>query len=77
MHNPKLKHRLHRARMPTLLLRGASDGIVSAAYLDRYAKLFPDARVVTIAAAGHSPQVEQPAETAKTVLEFLKSGAAS
>ena len=33
MHNPKLKHRLHRVNVPTLFLRGASDGIVSAEYL--------------------------------------------
>ena len=33
MHNPKLNHRLHRVNVPTLFLRGASDGIVSAEYL--------------------------------------------
>ena len=33
MHNPKLKHRLHRVSVPTLFVRGASDGIVSADYL--------------------------------------------
>ena len=59
MHNPKLKHRLHRVEVPALLLRGASDGIVSAEYLARYAALFPQARIETIAAAGHLPQVEQ------------------
>ena len=30
MHNPKLKRRLHRAGMPALFVRGASDGLVSA-----------------------------------------------
>ena len=44
MHNPKLKHRLHRVGVPTLFLRGASDGIVSADYLERYAALIPKAR---------------------------------
>jgi pimeloyl-ACP methyl ester carboxylesterase len=71
MHNPKLNHRLHRVTCPVLLLRGASDGVVTAEYLERYAKLFPKARIVTIPAAGHVPQVEQTAETAKTILEFL------
>ena len=33
MHNPKLKHRLHRAGMPALFVRGESDGLVSAEYL--------------------------------------------
>jgi pimeloyl-ACP methyl ester carboxylesterase len=71
MHNPKLKHRLHRVNVPALLLRGASDRIVSAEYLERYAALIPNARIETIAAAGHLPQVEQPAATAVSVLRFL------
>jgi pimeloyl-ACP methyl ester carboxylesterase len=72
MHNPKLNHRLHRAKMPTLLLRGASDGIVSAEYLERYAKLLPKAQVETIPEAGHLPHVEQIEATVATVLGFLK-----
>ena len=71
MHNPKLRHRLHRVRCPALLLRGESDGLISAAYLEGYARLFPDARIATIAAAGHVPQIEQPAAFAETVLAFL------
>jgi pimeloyl-ACP methyl ester carboxylesterase len=71
MHNPKLAHRLHRVDVPTLFLRGASDGIVSAEYLARYAALVPEARVETVAEAGHLPHVEQPAVTAATVLKFL------
>jgi pimeloyl-ACP methyl ester carboxylesterase len=71
MHNPKLTHRLHRVNVPALLIRGASDGIVSAEYLERYAALFPDARIDTIAAAGHLPQVEQPTATVAKVLQFL------
>jgi pimeloyl-ACP methyl ester carboxylesterase len=71
MHNPKLKHRLHRLNVPALLMRGASDGIVSAEYLERYAALIPNARVDTISEAGHLPQVEQPKTTAAKVLQFL------
>jgi pimeloyl-ACP methyl ester carboxylesterase len=71
MHNPKLKHRLHRAAMPTLFVRGESDGLVSAEYLAGYAKLFPKARTMTIPKAGHAPQQEQPQALVKAVLEFL------
>jgi pimeloyl-ACP methyl ester carboxylesterase len=71
MHNPKLRHRLHRVRVPTLFLRGAGDGLISADYLAGYARLFPDARVATIAAAGHLPQLEQPEAFASAVLSFL------
>jgi len=72
MHNPKLKQRLHRAAMPALFIRGASDGLVSADYMNAYAKLLPNARTHTIAAAGHAPQLEQPQVLVKTVLDFLE-----
>src|SRR5262249_2633452 len=72
MHNPKLRHRLHRVEAPTLLLRGASDGLVSAEYLERFAALLPNATLETIAAAGHLPHVEQPAATAAKILKFLQ-----
>jgi pimeloyl-ACP methyl ester carboxylesterase len=71
MHNPKLKHRLHRVTAPALFARGASDGVVSAGYLAAYAALLPKARTVTIADAGHVPHIEQPDTFAATVLEFL------
>lgn len=71
MHNPKLKHRLHRVTAPVLFLRGGSDGLISAEYLQRYAALLPNARIETIAAAGHAPQTEQPAATADIVIKFL------
>jgi pimeloyl-ACP methyl ester carboxylesterase len=71
MHNPKLKHRLHRVSAPVLFLRGESDGLVSAEYLARYAQLFPNATLATIAQAGHAPQLEQAQVTAAKVLEFL------
>lgn len=71
MHNPKLKYRLHRVSCPTLFVRGASDGLVSADYVKSYAALIKGSAVVTIPEAGHVPHVERPAAFAKTVLEFL------
>ena len=41
----------------------------------RYARLLPNARIATIAAAGHAPHVEQPDAFARTVLAFLEAGA--
>ncbi|HEV8013887.1 MAG TPA: alpha/beta fold hydrolase [Stellaceae bacterium] len=75
MHNPKLKHRLHRLTMPVLFIRGASDGLVSADYLDRYAKLVPGARIETIPAAGHLPHIEQPEAFVASLTAFLDRGA--
>ena len=73
MHNPKLRHRLHRVTAPTLFLRGESDGLVSADYVSAYARLLPHARVQTMRAAGHSPHLEQPEAFARTVLQFLEA----
>jgi pimeloyl-ACP methyl ester carboxylesterase len=75
MHNPKLTHRLHRLSMPVLFMRGASDGLVSAEYLARYAKLVPGARIETIAEAGHLPHIEQPKAFAASLGAFLGQGA--
>jgi pimeloyl-ACP methyl ester carboxylesterase len=75
MHNPKLKHRLHRLTMPVLFMRGASDGLVSADYLERYAKLVPGARIETVAEAGHLPHIEQPKAFAAALAAFLGQGA--
>jgi pimeloyl-ACP methyl ester carboxylesterase len=73
MHNPKLRHRLHRVSSPTLFIRGASDGLVGQSYVDGYAKLIPNAQVTTIAAAGHAPQLEQPEEFARALIAFLEA----
>jgi pimeloyl-ACP methyl ester carboxylesterase len=71
MHNPKLRHRLHRVACPVLFLRGESDGLVSDGYLRRYAALLPDARCESIAASGHAPEVEQPDAFAARIAAFL------
>jgi pimeloyl-ACP methyl ester carboxylesterase len=71
MHNTKLKRRLHRVKSPALFIRGASDGLVSDEYLKAYAALLPNARTLTIPAAGHAPQLEQPEALTSAVLEFL------
>src|SRR5207302_7007448 len=65
MHNPKLRYQLGRIRIPTMIIRGASDGFVTQTYVERYAKLIPDARLELIPEAGHSPQIEQPHELAR------------
>ncbi len=72
MHNPKLKHRLHRITAPALFLRGDGDGLISDEYLRAYAQLLPNAQLATIAEAGHAPQLEQPEAFAAAALAFLE-----
>jgi pimeloyl-ACP methyl ester carboxylesterase len=73
MHDPKLKHRLQRAAMPALFMRGEKDGLVSAQYMDAYAKLLPKAKTLTIPGAGHAPQIEQPKAFAEALFRFLEA----
>lgn len=63
MHDPKLLRRLGRVRIPTLVLWGASDRIVSPAYGAAYADAFADARFEVVPEAGHLPHLEQPEAT--------------
>jgi pimeloyl-ACP methyl ester carboxylesterase len=72
MHNTKLKRRLHRVTAPAMFVRGDNDGLVSANYLDGYAKLLPNARTMTISGAGHLPYLEQPQALTSAISEFLE-----
>src|SRR5262249_21080167 len=70
MHDPKLVHRLHRIRIPTLFLWGAHDRILSEPYGRAYCAAVPGARFELIERAGHFPHLEQPEELARRVLAF-------
>jgi pimeloyl-ACP methyl ester carboxylesterase len=73
-HNPRLKSRLHRIRIPTLFLWGANDRMVSEAYGRAYCAMIPGACFEIIERAGHFPHHEQPRVFAEKVLEFAGSG---
>jgi pimeloyl-ACP methyl ester carboxylesterase len=72
MHDPKLKGRLHRIRIPTLLLWGAADCILSEAYGRAYCAAIPGARFEPIERAGHFPHIEQPDEFARRIFAFTQ-----
>jgi pimeloyl-ACP methyl ester carboxylesterase len=70
-HNPRLKSRLHRIRIPTLFLWGAHDRMVGEAYGRAYCAMVPGARFETIEHAGHFPHQEQPEAFVKRVFHFM------
>ena len=70
MHNPKLKNRLHRIKLPTLFLWGKADRIVSESYGRAYGSLIAGATFETIGRTGHYPHIEQPETFADRVLAF-------
>jgi len=69
-HNPRLKSRLHRIRIPTLFLWGTHDRMLSEAYGRAYCAMIPGARFETIERAGHFPHEEQPKVFVDRVLAF-------
>jgi pimeloyl-ACP methyl ester carboxylesterase len=71
MHNPALRRRLARINLPTLVLWGESDRIVTPSYGRAYAEAIPGARFQSIPAAGHYPYLEQPEAFVAAVSAFL------
>lgn len=71
MYNPQLKRWLHRISVPTLVLWGDSDLIVTPDYGRAYSRLIAGARFEVIEAAGHHPELEQPERFVNRVVAFL------
>jgi pimeloyl-ACP methyl ester carboxylesterase len=72
MHNPKLKHWLRRIRIPTLVVHGENDGIISADYARAYVKLIPNAAFASIERAGHLPHIEAPERLTELIEHFAQ-----
>src|SRR5262249_10224867 len=71
-HNPKLRRRLRRLTVPTLLLWGAQDHFVTAGYYGAASReAIPGARLEIIENAGHLPHIEQPNAFVDRVRAFL------
>ncbi|HEY0316715.1 MAG TPA: alpha/beta fold hydrolase [Solirubrobacterales bacterium] len=67
-----LDERMRETGLPLLVLMGAEEQIVDdpRRALAEYAGTVPGAQTKLVAGAGHSPNVEKPAETAALVLRF-------
>ncbi len=72
MHDPKLKGRLHRIGVPTLVLWGDADRIVTPDYGRAYAAAIPGARFALVQGAGHFPHLEKPGEFVRAVSAFAE-----
>ena len=71
MYNPQLKHWLHRVSVPSLVLWGASDRIVTPDYGRAYSRMIPGARFAILEGAGHHPELEQPRAFVDQVARFI------
>ncbi|HEY2335434.1 MAG TPA: alpha/beta fold hydrolase [Solirubrobacterales bacterium] len=74
-----LDQRMRETGKPLMVIMGAEEQIISepAKRLAEYRATVPGARTKLIAGAGHSPNVEKPAQTAALVLGFAKTPAKS
>ena len=75
MHDPKLKGRLHRIRIPTLVLWGAADRVAGPDYGRALAAAIPGAQFEIIEGAGHFPHLEQPDALARRIANFVEGRA--
>ena len=73
MHNPKLRARLRRIDIPTLVLWGSQDRIVTPDYGRAYCGEIPGATFELIERSGHFPHIEQPLEFSRRVLRFAEA----
>jgi pimeloyl-ACP methyl ester carboxylesterase len=68
---PDLRHLLPRIDVPTLVVSGASDRIISPSWNQRTAAAIPNARFEVLPACGHTPQEECPEQLLELVRGFL------
>jgi pimeloyl-ACP methyl ester carboxylesterase len=72
----KLRGRLWRATVPSLVVWGERDRLVPLAHAHAYAEGLPDARLVVLPDVGHYPYLEAPEVFACEVSQFLDGTAA-
>jgi pimeloyl-ACP methyl ester carboxylesterase len=75
MHDPKLKGRLHRIQIPTLVLWGEADRVASPDYGRNYAAALPNAEFALVQGAGHFPHLEQPGALSRRIIDFVEGNA--
>lgn len=59
--------------VPTLVIAGAEDVMVTADEIQRLADEIPDARIQAIPGAGHLPPLERPVEFNRALVHFLEA----
>jgi len=72
MHDPTLIRRLAEMRVPTLVVWGESDRVMTANYGRAFAVAIPGARFVLVREAGHLPHLEQPAAVFAAIDAFCE-----
>lgn len=69
---PSSQRAYDRITVPVMIVEGERDKLLPSGWAGEIAGQITGARSVVIAAAGHCPQIEQPAALTAVLLEFLK-----
>jgi pimeloyl-ACP methyl ester carboxylesterase len=72
LHDPKLRRRLRRIDVPSLVLWGTEDRVVNADYAKTFASSMSNGQFAEVPGAGHFPVEEAPTEVARLVREFAE-----
>jgi pimeloyl-ACP methyl ester carboxylesterase len=70
LNNPRLRSRLHRIRVPTLILRAADDRVITERYTRSYADAIPGSKIEMVPNAGHYVHDEQPEALVRRIALF-------
>jgi pimeloyl-ACP methyl ester carboxylesterase len=73
MYNDSLPWLLRGVQSKALIVRGDADRIVPASAVALYAERLPNARIESVAGAGHLIEMEQPAALARLIASFIAS----
>ena len=76
LHSRHMQHRLHRIDVPTQLIWGAQDRVVTVEYGRKWQQAIAGAQMVVIDNAGHYPQIEQPDQFVAALERFVNNLAA-
>lgn len=69
-----LRSELAKLDVQTLLLWGRNDTFANPKFADKYQENIKQCQIVWLERCGHWASIEQPAETARLLLDFVSSG---
>ena len=70
LNNPRLRSRLHRIHVPTLILRAVNDRVVTERYTRSYADAISGSKIELVPDAGHYVHDEQPDALVRRIALF-------
>ncbi len=71
--NPKLRGRLYRITVPTVIVWGESDRLVPVEHSRAYHEGIAGSQLIMLPECGHTPPFEKPRETAQHLAEFFQA----